>query len=334
MEPFGYIEPRTRWDAVMLSREYPEARFLAGGTTIVDLMKSGAANPSMLIDINRLDDLDGVTIEGESIRIGALARMSDVASHPVARREMPGLSESLLLAASGQLRNMASIGGNLLQRTRCLYFRDRHFPCNKRDPGSGCGAVGGENRNLAVLGTSEHCIASYPGDFAVMLSALEGTIHVCSSDGERAIAATDFHRLPGDTPEIETVLAPGELITGVTLPIGPLSRQSHYLKVRDRSSYEFASVSVAAAIDVAEDGAVREARLALGGLAAKPWRANDAETMLAGYRPDDGAALARAADAALEGAQPHSGNAHKVPQARAAITRAFTTLAHRYAGDR
>jgi xanthine dehydrogenase YagS FAD-binding subunit len=334
MQPFGYVEPRTLADAHRLAHEHPDAQFLAGGTTIVDLMKSGVARPSMLIDINHLDGLDTIALDQGRLWIGALARMSDVARHSALRREAPGISESLLFAASGQLRNMASIGGNLLQRTRCLYFRDRHFSCNKREPGSGCAAVGGEHRNLAVLGTSEHCIANYPGDFAVMLAALDGVVHLSGRDGERAVAARDFHRLPGDTPEVETVLGAGELITAVTLPVGPLSRQSHYLKVRDRSSYEFASVSVAAAVDLAEDGAVRAARLALGGLAAKPWRVTEAEALLSGRRPDDRTALARVADVALEGARPEPGAAYKLTQASAAIVRAFETLACRYGGDR
>jgi xanthine dehydrogenase YagS FAD-binding subunit len=335
MQPFGYIEPRTLDDTLRLAGEHPDARFLAGGTTIIDLMKSGAMCPAVLIDINRLDALNDVMLDDNgTLHIGALARMSDVASDGALRREAPGLSEALLFAASGQLRNMASIGGNLLQRTRCLYFRDRHFPCNKRAPGSGCGAIGGETRNLAVLGTSEHCIASYPGDFAVMLAALDGFIHVRGPAGERSIIARDFHSLPGDTPDVETVLEPGELIVGVTVPTGPLTRRSHYLKVRDRSSYEFASVSVAAAVDVADDGTIREARMALGGLAAKPWYVGQTAKCLVGHRPDDRDALERLADLALEGARPQPGNAYKLPQARGAIVRAFRTLDERYAGDR
>jgi xanthine dehydrogenase YagS FAD-binding subunit len=260
--------------------------------------------------------------------------MSDAASADVLRHEAPGLSEALLFAASGQLRNMASIGGNLLQRTRCLYFRDHNFPCNKRAPGSGCGAIGGENRNLAVLGTSEHCIASYPGDFAVMLVALGGVIHARRPAGEREIAASGFHRLPADTPEIETVLEPGEIIIGVSAPTGALSRQSHYLKVRDRSSYEFASVSVGAAADFSPDGTIRDARMALGGLSAKPWLVKETAQCLTGRRPDDRTAFDELADIALADARPQSGNAYKIPQARGAIARAFQTLAYRYAGER
>jgi xanthine dehydrogenase YagS FAD-binding subunit len=335
MQPFAYIEPRTLDEALRLARENPDARFLAGGTTVVDLMKSGGIRPSMLIDINRLETLNDIALNDHGVlHIGALARMSDVASNDALRREAPGLSEALLFAASGQLRNMASIGGNLMQRTRCLYFRDRHFPCNKRAPGSGCGAIGGDNRNLAILGTSEHCIANYAGDFAVMLAALDGIIHLRGSAGERCVAARDFHCLPGDTPDVETVLEPGELIIGLTVPTGALSRRSHYFKVRDRSSYEFASVSIAAAVDLADDGTVREARMALGGLAAKPWYVGQTTKCLAGRRPDDRDALERLAELALEGARPQPGNAYKLAQAHAAIVRTFQTLAQRHAGDR
>ena len=331
MQPFGYVEPRTSDEALRLAREHPDARFLAGGTTLVDLMKSGVMQPTLLIDVNRLPGLDAIGLTEDALAIGALARMSDVASHPGVREQAPGLSESLLVAASGQLRNMASIGGNLLQRTRCVYFRDRHFPCNKRVPGTGCSAIGGENRNLAVLGTSEHCIANYPGDFAVMLAALDGVVHLDGPSGARSVVAAGFHYLPGGTPEIETVVGAGEIVTGVTLPTGPLSRWSHYLKVRDRSLYEYASVSVAVAAEFAGDGTILDARLALGGLAAVPWRVTPAAALLAGRRPDDARALARLVEAALDGARPQTGNAYKLPQARAAIGRALRTLADRHA---
>lgn len=332
MQPFSYVEPHTVADALRLAQDHSGARFLAGGTTLVDLMKTGVMRPPLVIDINHLP-LQSIEKDCDTIWIGALARMSDVASHPVVREGAPGLSESLLFAASGQLRNMASIGGNLLQRTRCLYFRDRHFPCNKREPGTGCAAIGGENRNLAVLGTSEHCIANYPGDFAIMLAALKGSVHLDGPGGARVVAAGEFHRLPGDTPDVETGIASGEMIVAVSLPGGALARQSHYLKVRDRSSYEYASVSVAAAAEFAEDGTIRDARLALGGLAAKPWPIAAAAEMLSGKHPEDKAAMQHLADHALEGATPESGNAYKLPQARAAIARAFRTLGHRYAGD-
>ena len=331
MQPFSYVEPRTRDEAMALASENPGARFLAGGTTLVDLMKSGVVRPTMVIDVNRLPDMSSIERAGGALDIGALARMSDVSSHPIVRADAPGLSESLVSAASAQLRNMASIGGNLLQQTRCVYFRDRHFPCNKRQPGSGCSAVAGENRNLAVLGTSERCIANYPGDFAVMLAALDGAVHLHGPNGARSVAADSFHQLPGQTPEVETVITAGEIVTGVTVPISILSRQSHYLKVRDRSSYEYASVSVAVAAEFDEDGKILDARLALGGLSSKPWRFEKAAELLAGHRPDDESALTRLANEALDGARPQSGNAYKLVQARAAIARALQTLASRYA---
>jgi len=334
MRPFSYIEPRTRAEALRLAHEHPEARFLAGGTTIVDLMKSDVMRPPMLIDVNRISGLDAIEHKDGVLHIGALARMSDVAADPAVRRHAPGLSESLLFAASGQLRNMASIGGNLLQRTRCLYFRDRHFPCNKREPGSGCSAIGGENRNLAVLGVSEHCIANYPGDFAIMLSALHGVIHLDGPAGERSVSANEFHVAPGATPQTETVLAPGEMITAVSLPTNRLSAQSHYLKVRDRSSYEFASVSVAAAAQFSDtDGTIQAATLALGGLAAKPWLVERASSLLVGKLADDQKVMGRLAELALDGAAPQSGNSYKLPQAKAAIARAFQTLSRRHEGD-
>jgi xanthine dehydrogenase YagS FAD-binding subunit len=334
MQPFGYVEPRSRDEALRMAREHPGARLLAGGTTLVDLMKSGVMHPTMVIDVNRLPGMAEIGLADGVLHVGALARMSDVASHPLVREHAPGISESLLFAASGQLRNMASIGGNLLQRTRCLYFRDRHFPCNKRAPGTGCGAIGGENRNLAVLGTSERCIANYPGDFAVMFAALEGSVLIDGPDGERVAAGRDFHLLPGDTPEIETVLAEGEIITGVAIPASGLSRRSHYLKVRDRSSYEYASVSVAVAAEFADDGTFGDARMALGGLAAKPWVVDGVGDILKGASVDDDGVLDRLAAHALDGSRPQPGNAYKVPQARAAIRRAWKTLAKRYAGER
>jgi xanthine dehydrogenase YagS FAD-binding subunit len=288
-------------------------------------MKSGPEHPSLVIDINRLPGLDHISYDRTKgiLQFGALARMSAIAADRDVRQDCPSIAEALLFAASGQLRNMASIGGNLLQRTRCVYFRDRSFPCNKRDSGSGCGAMDGENRNLAVLGTSEHCIANYAGDFAVALSALDGIIRASGPTGERVISATDFHLLPCDTPHVETVLQPGELITAVEVPISNLSRTSHYLKIRDRSSYEFASVSVAVAADLDTDGTMRDVRLALGGLAAKPWRAFAAEEYLRGRSIRDRQAMLAAAELTLKEANPQKGNRYKIEQARAGVTRAF-----------
>lgn len=335
MHPFSFSEARNVADAVRQAASQPGVRFLAGGTNLVDLMKAGPENPPLLIDINPVEALTSIEVNEAAgvLRLGALARMSDVAAHADVRKRFPALSESLLFAASGQLRNMASVGGNLLQRTRCYYFRDRHLPCNKREPGSGCGALDGENRHLAVLGTSRHCIANYPGDFAVALAALDGVVHTTGINGDRAIPAAELHRLPGDTPHIETVLEPGELITALEVPFSRCAQRSHYLKIRDRQSFEFASVSVAAAAETDSDLIVRQARLALGGLATRPWRTREAEALLAGHRVDDVGVLAAVADAALDGAQPQSQNAFKIVQAKAAIRRAFETVAQMASGD-
>jgi xanthine dehydrogenase YagS FAD-binding subunit len=325
VQPFSYITAHTITDAIQWATKTPGARFLAGGTTLVDLMKSGPEHPTLVIDINRLPDLDYISYDSAKrvLRFGALTRMSTIAADMDVREGCPSIAEALLFAASGQLRNMASIAGNLLQRTRCVYFRDRSFPCNKREPGSGCSAIGGENRNLAVLGTSDHCIANYAGDFAVALSALDGIIYASSPAGERAIPVTEFHVLPSDTPHVESVLEPSELITRIEVPISKLSRRSHYLKIRDRSSYEFASTSVAVAADLHADGTMRDVRLALGGLAAKPWRAFAAEDSLRGRNICDARAISEATELVLAGAKPQKGNRYKIEQARAGIVRAF-----------
>jgi len=329
MHPFMYVVANSINEAIELSHDRPDSRFLAGGTTLVDLMKSGPERPSLVIDINQLHVLTSIehSDEPDALRIGALSRMSDVAAHMGVRQSCPAVAESLLFAASGQLRNMASLGGNLLQRTRCLYFRDRSFACNKREPGSGCSAINGENRNLAVLGISPHCIANYPGDFAVALTAFDGVIHTSSSSGKRSIPARQFYTLPGDRPHIENVLEPGELITHIVVPLSPASKNSHYLKVRDRASYEFASVSVAAAMELEADGTIADVRVALGGLAAIPWRAIATERILLGKRFDDAATIKRATDAVLSDAKPQSHNSYKISQARAAIPRALRIVA-------
>ena len=329
MQPFPYVIATTVTEATQLALARSGARFLAGGTTLVDLMKSGQERPSLVIDINRLQGLTGIEYSPESnrLQLGALARMSDVAANMNVRQNCPVVAESLLFAASGQLRNMASLGGNLLQRTRCLYFRDRSFPCNKREPGSGCGAIAGENRNLAVLGVSERCIANYAGDFAISLAALDAVVHTAGPSGDRRIPIREFHMLPQDTPHIEHILAPGELITQIEIPISSTSKNSHYLKVRDRASYEFASVSVAAALTLEPDGTMSEIRIALGGLATKPWRATIAEGLLRGKHFDDAGAIREATDQVLAEAQPQSKNAYKVSQARTAIPRALRVVA-------
>jgi len=309
MYPFMYVVANSINEAIELSHDRPDSRFLAGGTTLVDLMKSGPERPSLVIDINQLHVLTSIehSDEPDALRIGALSRMSDVAAHMGVRQSCPAVAESLLFAASG----------------RCLYFRDRSFACNKREPGSGCSAINGENRNLAVLGISPHCIANYPGDFAVALTAFDGVIHTSSSSGNRSIPARQFYTLPGDRPHIENVLEPGELITHIVVPLSPASKNSHYLKVRDRASYEFASVSVAAAMELEADGTIADVRVAL----VIPWRAIATERILLGKRFDDAATIKRATDAVLSDAKPQSHNSYKISQARAAIPRALRIVA-------
>ncbi|WP_328476149.1 xanthine dehydrogenase family protein subunit M [Actinoplanes sp. NBC_00393] len=288
----------------------PGAVFLAGGTNLVDLMKLGVATPDMLVDVNRLPLGEVTETPDGGLRIGAAVRNSDLAADPRVRSAYPVLSQALLAGASGQLRNMATTGGNLLQRTRCPYFMDASKPCNKHAPGSGCPARDGDHRNLAILGGSQACIATHPSDMAVALAALGAVVHVDGPAGPRSIAVTDLHRLPGDTPERDTVLEHGELITAVELPALPFAARSAYRKARDRASYAFAVGSVAAALDVA-DGEVRDVRLAFGAVAPKPWRAFTAEQQLRG-RPATKEEFLAAADAELAGAQPLRDNAYKI----------------------
>jgi xanthine dehydrogenase YagS FAD-binding subunit len=310
-------------DAIRLAQQ-PGAKFISGGTNLLDLIKGGVEQPIRLIDVNRLALEDIAELPDGGLRIGALARNSDAANHPLIRRRYPLLTQALLSGASGQLRNMATIGGNLMQRTRCHYFYDTAFDmCNKRAPGSGCAAKDGFNRMHAIFGASDQCIAVNPSDMSIALAALDAVVRVRGPRGERAIAFGDFHRLPGDTPQQDTTLAPGELITAVDLPPSPFAAHSHYLKVRDRASYAFALVSVAAALDM-RDGAIRNARIALGGVAHKPWRAADAEAALIGRRLDD-AALNDAGGAAIRGAHPYRYNKFKVELARRAVMRAVRT---------
>lgn len=296
-------------------------RFLAGGTTLIDLMKLDVEQPEQVIDIGRLP-LDQVTQRDDGgVDIGAMVRNADLAHHAHILEHYPVLSEALLSGASAQLRNMATTGGNLLQRTRCVYFRDPAMACNKREPGSGCGAIDGFNRNLAILGTSEKCIASNPSDMNVALAALEATVHVQGTGGKRAIAFEDFFLLPGNTPERETVLEPGDLITHVSLPAPVSGARSTYLKLRDRASYEFALASTA--VVIALDGSkIAHVRVALGGVGAKPWRAVQAEAVLQGQTPD-GELFQRAAEAALADAKPQSENGFKVELAKRCIVQAL-----------
>ncbi|MGQ9368385.1 FAD binding domain-containing protein [Azospirillum sp. ST 5-10] len=299
------------------------AHFIAGGTTMTDLMKLDVLRPERLVDVNALErgDAGRIAASADGLRFGALVRMAEAAAHPAVRRDYPVIADALTLAASQQIRNMASLAGNLLQRTRCEYFRETSWPCNKREPGSGCGAMEGVNRQHAVLGTSDACIATYPGDLAQALIALDAAVETLGPDGARTLRLAELHRPPGRTPEVETVLRPGELITAVTVPAGPWTRRSRYVKVRDRDSYAFALASAAVALDLDGD-TVREARIALGGIATVPWRAHAAEAALRGRRLDEASAAA-AAETALEGARPREHNAFKVPLAKRTLVRAL-----------
>ena len=322
MNAFRYARANDVASALATVAADPKAKYVAGGTNVLDLMKEYVEQPSVLVDITHLP-LRGIDPAPHGVRIGALALMSDVADHPAVARDFPAVSQALLLSASPQLRNMATIGGNIMQRTRCAYFRDATQPCNKRAPGAGCAALEGVNRQHAVVGGSDHCICTHPSDLAVALLALDAVVHVRGRAGERAIPFASFYVLPGATPQRETVLEHGDLIAAVELPASPLARGSYYLKVRDRASYEFALVSVAAALDVA-GGRIRAARVALGGVAPAPWRAHDAEAALAGKRPD-AAAFAAAAQAATHGMRGRGQNDFKIALARRAVARA---LAH------
>ncbi|MFE1898671.1 FAD binding domain-containing protein [Streptomyces yangpuensis] len=349
MKPFGYVRAGSLREAAEAHAAHPDPRYLGGGTNLVDLMKLGVETPATLIDISRLP-LDAVEERpGGGLRIGATARNSDVAADPLVRTRHPLVSRALLAGASGQLRNIATIGGNLLQRTRCPYFQDVSKACNKRMPGTGCAALEGFHREHAVLGHSAHCIATHPSDLAVALAALDADIELYGggrgdsgdgdgdgdgdgtdgsggTDGTRTVAATDFHRLPGDHPERDTVLGAGEIVTAVLLPAPAPGAVSLYRKVRDRASYAFALASVAAVLDLdPATGRVRHVALALGGLAHRPWRATTAERALTGAVPDADT-VRRAVDAELDRARPLRDNAHKVLLARNLARDALTTL--------
>jgi len=327
MQQFEFIRPKDLAEAMAAAaqaktaQQGAEVRFLAGGTTLVDLMKLNVETPVQVIDINHLalDKIEPTSDGG--LKIGATARNSDLAHDPVVQRNYPVLSQALLSGASTQLRNMATTAGNVLQRTRCAYFRDTAMPCNKREPGTGCSAITGSNRTLAILGTSEHCIATNPSDMLVAMAALEATIHVQAPKGSRAVPIGAFHLLPGDTPQRETVLEPGELITHVTLPPPIAEGKQAYLKLRDRASYEFALASSAVVIKI-DDGKVTQARIALGGVGTKPWRSPEAEAELIGKaaKPET---YRKAAEAALRNAQPQSQNAFKIELAKRCLAHAL-----------
>jgi xanthine dehydrogenase YagS FAD-binding subunit len=324
VRPFAYAHAADAASAVELLERTPDARFLGGGTNLVDLMRLGVETPGALVDVTGLSARVDESAGG-GLRIGAAVRNSELAAHPLVHARYPLLASALLHGASGQLRNVATTGGNLLQRTRCLYFQDVSKPCNKRDPGSGCPALEGEHRNLAILGWSERCVATHPSDMAVALAALDAVVQVEGPDGVRSIPVVDLHRLPGDAPERDTVLARGELITAIDLPPYRATSRSRYVKVRERASYAFAVVSLAASLEL-RDGLVHDVRLALGGVAARPWRASVAEHALRGAAATAGA-FAAAADAELAAARPLRDNAYKVALARNLIVHTLAGLA-------
>jgi xanthine dehydrogenase YagS FAD-binding subunit len=322
VKAFRYAQAHDVASAMSAVAADRDARYVAGGTNLVDLMKEYVERPSLLVDITHLP-LRGIERTARGVRLGALALMSDVADHPAVARDFPAVSQALLLSASPQLRNMATIGGNVMQRTRCAYFRDASQPCNKRAPGTGCAAIAGVNRQHCVIGGSPNCICTHPSDLAVALLAVDAVVHVRGRSGERTIPFEQLHVLPGSTPQRETVMEHGDLITAVELPASAHARGSYYLKVRDRASYEFALVSVAAALDVA-GGTIRAARVGLGGVAPKPWRSHDAEAALTG-RPANAATFAAAAQAATRGMRGYGQNDFKIALTQRAVARA---LAH------
>ena len=324
MHPFEYSRANDFSGAATAVASMPHATFLAGGTTLIDLMKLNVETPTNVVDINHLPLTKIEPLPDGGVRIGALVRNSDLAHDETIKQNFPALSEALLSGASAQLRNMASTGGNLLQRTRCTYFRDAHSPCNKREPGSGCAALEGFNRSHAVLGTSDKCIATHPSDMCVAMVALDASIRTKTPDGhERSIPIGDFYVAYGDDPAKENVLAHGEIITAVDLPGSPRAKRSHYLKVRDRASYEFALASAAVAVEL-DGGVIKSARVALGGVATKPWRSHEAEAAIVGKTVSEGLFTA-AAEAALAGAKPREFNAFKVELAKRTLVRSLQT---------
>src|SRR5579864_1481621 len=329
MHTFEFVRPQNAAAAITTAakaktaQQGADVRFLAGGTTLIDLMKLDVERPAQLVDINRLpfDKIEDMPDGG--LKIGATVRNSDLANHPRVRRDYAVLSQAILSGASAQIRNMATTAGNLLQRTRCMYFRDTATACNKREPGTGCPAITGSNRTMAILGTSEHCIATHPSDMCVAMAALEAIIHVMGAKGSREIAIGDFHLLPGNTPNRETVLEAGDLITHVTLPPPKAGSKQAYLKLRDRASYEFALASAAIVITLA-GGNVTYARIAMGGVGTKPWRSHEAETFLVG-KPANAANFRKTAEAALHGAKAQSENGFKIELAKRCVSHALLT---------
>ncbi len=329
MVPFAYARAASLSDATATGARHrsdgaqdPGADFFAGGTDMMQLMGEHLRNPDRIIDISALPGLDRIEQRADSLRFGALVRMSDAAAHPAVRAECPVVSEALLASASAQVRNLATMGGNLLQRTRCGYFRDPGAPCAKREQGTGCPAISGQNRFHAILGGSEHCIATYAGDLANALLVLDATVTIAGPHGERTIPLADLHRLPGNTPAVETQLASGELIQFIDVPTGPAARRSHYLKVRDRASFEWSIASAAVALDLHDDGIVRDVRIAVGGVATRPWRLPQVEAALHGKRFTPALTQAAAALAA-DGAFSHGRNAYKLELIQRTVARAL-----------
>jgi xanthine dehydrogenase YagS FAD-binding subunit len=326
MQPFTFSRAKTQDEAISQLQQSAGVA-VAGGTTLIDLMKLNVEQPKHLVDINAIPLSRIESLPDGGLRIGSMVRNSDLGHDPTVIKKYPVLSQALLAGASAQLRNMATTGGNLMQKTRCYYYRDPAYTaCNKRNPGSGCAALEGFNRIHVVLGGSDHCVATHPSDMAVAMVALDATVHIQGSRGERQVAIADFHKLPGSTPHIETVMEPGELITYVTLPNAPFAARSSYVKLRDRASYEFALASAAAALDLSGNK-IRSARLVLGGVATKPWRSQEAEQVLANGNADEKTFHA-AADAAMNGAKPLRYNAFKVDLAKMAIMRALRQAAN------
>ncbi|MBD1554309.1 FAD binding domain-containing protein [Pseudomonas typographi] len=326
MHPFTFNRASSTDQAVKWGAA-PNVRFIAGGTTLTDLMKLGVEHPTQVVDINRLPLAEVERTPEGGLKVGALVRNSDLAWHLAVKQGYPVLSEALLAGASGQLRNMATTGGNLLQRTRCMYFRDNLSPCNKREPGTGCAAIGGANRTLAIFGTSEHCIATNPSDMNVALVALGAQVHIQGNHGSRVVPVGEFFLLPGSTPQVETVLQPGELITHVALPPPLEGAKSGYLKLRDRASYEFALASAAVVLQI-DGGRVRQARVALGGVGTLPWRSPAAEQALVGA-PASAATWRAAAEAAVRGAKAQSENGFKIELAKRCVAQQLATVAAR-----
>jgi len=331
MHTFEFIRPPDAGAAIAAAAQSKTAqqgadvRFMGGGTTLIDLMKLNVETPARVLDINRLPFDKIETTSDGGLKIGATVRNSDLAYHPSVQAVYPVLSQAILQGASAQIRNMATVGGNLLQRTRCVYFRDTAMPCNKREPGTGCPAITGHNRTLAILGASDHCIATNPSDMCVALAALEATVHIQGAKGTRSVAFNDFHLLPGSTPDRETVLEPGDLITHVTIMPPFKSSKQLYLKLRDRASYEFALASAAVVLAIA-NGKILQARIALGGVGTKPWRSPEAEAALRGKSAND-TTFRQAAEAAVSNAKPQSENRFKIELAKRCLTHALRTAA-------